>query len=224
MSTAHAAEEHEHPSYLAHHFHTVQQQVDSAKLGMWLFLVTEVLFFSGLFMGYIAVRFWYPEMFLDASHHLDIPMGALNTVVLLTSSLTVALAVREAQLADPANPKTGKMVAYLAATIIGALIFLVVKYFEYSHKIHAGTLPGHLFSAEGFMENAQLFFSIYFCMTGLHGIHVVLGIGVLTWILIRAWRGDFHADYYVPLENAGLYWHLVDLIWIFLFPLLYLVK
>jgi cytochrome c oxidase subunit 3 len=222
MSTATA--EHSHPSYQAHHFHTVQQQVDSAKLGMWLFLVTEVLFFSGLFMGYIAVRFWYPEMFLDSSYALSIPMGAVNTVVLLASSLTVALAVREAQLADPNNPQVGKMVGYLAVTIIGALIFLVVKYFEYSHKFHEGTVPGNFFTAEGFLDNAHLFFGIYFCMTGLHGIHVVIGIGVLTWILVRAKRGDFHRDFHVPLENAGLYWHLVDLIWIFLFPLLYLVK
>jgi len=223
MSTEHA-EDHEHPSYLAHHFHTVQQQVDAAKLGMWLFLVTEVLFFSGLFMAYIAVRTWYPEMFLDTSYQLDWKLGAVNTIVLLFSSLTVALAVREAQLADPKNPQTGKMVGYIAVTILCAMGFLLVKYIEYSAKIDHGFVPGFLFTGEGLLDNAHLFFGVYFCMTGLHGIHVVLGIGVLTWIGIRASRGDFHKRYHVPLENAGLYWHLVDLIWIFLFPLLYLVK
>ena len=222
MSTS--AEDNDHPHYLAHHFHTVDQQKDSAKLGMWLFLVTEILFFSGLFRGYIAIRFWYPEMLLDTSEGvLDWRLGGLNTIVLLTSSLTVALAVREAQLREPDGP-VFKMVAYLFVTIVCAGAFLAIKYVEYSHKIHEGYLPGRLFSGEGLMDQAQLFFSIYFCMTGLHGFHVLIGVGLLTWILLRAKRGDFHKDYYVSLENAGLYWHLVDLIWIYLFPLLYLIR
>ena len=218
----------EHPEYLAHHFDTVAQQEASAKLGMWVFLSTEVLMFSGLFLAYAYARWMYPEMMLEAHHHLSIPLGGLNTVVLITSSLTMALAVRAASLDDRENT-----VRLLAITILCAGIFMVVKYFEYSAKIEHGLLPGVFYTADYAAADIltpdpvggpHLFFAIYFFMTGLHGVHVVVGIGVLSWILLRARRGDFSSSWYAPVENAGLYWHLVDLVWIFLFPLLYLVK
>ncbi|MCB9475355.1 MAG: cytochrome c oxidase subunit 3 family protein [Deltaproteobacteria bacterium] len=217
MSTT--AEHAEHPKFLAHHFYTPGQQADSAKLGMWLFLGQELLFFSGLFLAYATYRFFYPDTFLEAHHHLSVPMGGFNTVVLITSSLTMALAVRAAQ---TSNQK--QLIWNLVATIAFACVFLVVKYFEYSAKFHHGFLPGKFYTGHGIEGLPHLFFGIYFVMTGLHGLHVIAGIGVLIWILMRSKRGDFSAEYFTPVENVGLYWHLVDLIWIFLFPLLYLVK
>lgn len=212
---------HGHSPFLQHHFSNMHQQASSAKLGMWLFLAQEVLFFSALFTAYIIFRYLYPETFVAAHYLLDNKMGGINTVVLLTSSLTMALAVRNAQISN-----TKGIVLNLVATIAFACIFLVVKYFEYSHKFHLGLLPGEAYSYTGgeVPGRPEIFFSLYFCMTGLHGIHVIAGIIVLTWILIRAQKGHFNKDYYTPVENVGLYWHLVDLVWIFLFPLLYLVK
>ena len=196
------------------------QQASAAKLGMWLFLVQEVLFFSGLFMFYIIFRYRHPETMLYGEHFLDKTLGGLNTVVLLFSSVTMALAVRAAQLG-----KQKEIVRYLIITIVCACIFLVVKYFEYSHKFHLGLLPGRFYSYTGeFPGEPQTFFALYYCLTGLHGIHVVAGIGVLLWILKRSNRGDFGPTYYAPVELVGLYWHIVDLVWIFLFPLLYLIK
>lgn len=212
----------ERPWFLAHHFDTMDQQTSSAKMGMWLFLCTEVLMFSGLFLAYFILRVLYPEMVLAAGEELDKVLGGVNTVVLITSSLTMALAVRSAH-TNQAKATT----RYLIATIALALCFMVVKYFEYSHKIHLGLLPGDAFDA---IENAHLpkyarvFFGIYFCMTGLHGIHVMIGVGIMIWLVIRNQRGEFNSQNFVAVENAGLYWHIVDLIWIFLFPLLYLVK
>jgi cytochrome c oxidase subunit 3 len=208
-----------HPAFLQHHFHDAAQQASAAKFGMWLFLATEVLFFGGLFMGYIALRWFYPGSFLMAHEELSVPMGAINTVVLITSSLTMALAVRCAQLGDRVW-----LVRHLGLTILFACAFLVVKYFEYSSKVHHGFLPGKHYTGQGLEGMPELFFSCYFMMTGLHGIHVVGGIVVLTWILVKASRGGFSPQWYTPVENVGLYWHLVDLIWIFLFPLLYLMR
>lgn len=228
-----------HPEFLAHHFHTPEQQASSAKLGMWVFLGQEVLFFGGLFMAYVALRFFYPETFLAAHEHLSIPLGGLNTVVLITSSLTMALAVRAAQTNN--NPA---LIRNLVFTFLFACVFLVVKYFEYSHKVHDCLLPGHFFglpipdpnvpgemmyspqcsTAAEIPGKPHVFFALYFAMTGMHGIHVVGGLIVIAWILLRARRGEFSSAYYTPVENVGLYWHLVDLIWIFLFPLLYLVR
>lgn len=219
MSSASQAHGEHHPFH-QHHFQTLSQQASAAKLGMWLFLAQEVLFFSGLFMAYIAFRSLYPETWLAAHEHLSATMGGINTVVLLFSSLTMALAVRGAQTNDKAAT-----VKYLAITIACAFAFLVVKYFEYSSKFEHGFLPGSLYHGHEFIPGRpELFFSVYFMMTGLHGIHVIAGIGVLFWILKRANRGDFSSAYYTPVENVGLYWHLVDLVWIFLFPLLYLVR
>jgi len=209
----------EHPSYLQHHFSDAEQQAETAKLGMWIFLLTEVLLFGGLFAFYAIYRAWHPEMFIEANQYLDVPMGALNTFVLITSSLTMALSIRAMQL----NNKK-QTIWLLVVTLLLAATFLVVKYFEYSHKFELGQLPGKFYTFEGITSpNPHIFFSIYFTMTGLHGIHVVLGMVVIAWVLVRTVKDHFSADYYTPIEMTGLYWHLVDLIWIFLFPLLYLI-
>ena len=304
-----------HPPHLAHHFHSSAQQEASSKLGMWVFLAQELLFFSGVFVAYGAVRYFYPDTMLSAHEHLSIPMGALNTIILLTSSLTMALAVRAAQINDLAGIKR-----FLLLTVLFAAAFMVVKGFEYSHKFHMGFYPGNYFNGVGLLGHEQakdvrhtfrlkdpaqrekiffrfragapitedtisvalakekmptqlvervdaslavsdteliswaahhggatelkdwakragsntfavtlegkphIFFGLYFAMTGLHGLHVVIGIFLLLWIWLRAQRQEFSPVYYTPVENVGLYWHLVDLIWIFLFPLLYLVK
>jgi cytochrome c oxidase subunit III len=219
----HADEHEERPWFLAHHFDTVGQQISSAKLGMWLFCCTEVLMFSGLFLAYFILRDLYPEMVLVASEELNKAWGGLNTIVLLTSSFTMALGVRAAQ---TNNQKA--LERNLLLTIACACIFMVVKYIEYSGKISHGLLPGQWFAAaeHGYElpKYSRVFFGIYFTMTGLHGVHVLVGIGVLSWIFIRARRHEFNSENYVAVENAGLYWHIVDLVWIFLFPLLYLVK
>lgn len=209
----------DHPSFLQHHYNTAQQQQSAAKLGMWLFLAQEILFFGGLFMAYAAYRYFYPETFMDAHSKLSIPMGATNTLVLLTSSLTMALGVRAAQ----TNNKK-QLIFQLTNTIFLACVFLVIKYFEYSHKFHEGLLPGKFFFGEGMQGMPHVFFGIYFVMTALHGLHVLVGIGVIGWILMRGMKGEFSSQYYTPVENVGLYWHLVDIVWIFLFPLLYLVR
>ncbi|MCB9728655.1 MAG: cytochrome c oxidase subunit 3 family protein [Deltaproteobacteria bacterium] len=197
-------------------------------MGMWVFLATEILMFSGLFLAYAIARWAYPEMVLEAHHHLSIPMGGVNTVVLITSSFTVAVGVRAAKIDNQ------KLLQWmLLATIFLAGCFLVVKYFEYSAKFEHGLLPGRFYTADYIAKDLTVpsplggphtFFGIYFLMTGLHGVHVVLGMCVMTWIYLRARRGEFGPHFFTPVENVGLYWHLVDLVWIFLFPLLYLVK
>lgn len=222
---AHGGEHGHHgPKWLAHHFDTPVQQYDTAKLGMWAFLIQELLFFSGLFVAYGVYRSWHPEMFQQASHQLDKIMGGCNTIVLLFSSLTAALAVRSSQVGN--RNATSR---YLIITILCACTFLVIKYFEYSHKFHTGLLPGRFFHPHDLHggatlpTNAHQFFSIYFLTTGVHGLHVAVGIGVLIWILKRNLRGDFSKEYFTPVDLAALYWHLVDLVWIYLFPLLYLI-
>lgn len=207
------------PAHLKFYFHSSAQQASASKLGMWLFLAQEVLFFSGLFMAYIVFRYLYPETYMAAHAYLDVKMGAINTVVLITSSLTMALAVRAAQL----NQR--KLLCWmLTLTILFACAFLMIKYVEYSHKIHDGLLPGKYYAGPDMPGEPGIFFAIYFMMTGLHGLHVIIGIAVLIWILINSAKGHYTSEYSSPVENVGLYWHLVDLIWIFLFPLLYLVK
>ncbi len=207
------------PAYVQHHFVDAEQQRESAKLGMWLFLLTEVLTFGGLFAAYAIFRAWYPEMFLNAHKALDVGLGTFNTIVLITSSVTIALAIRSLQVG-----KITKSQWYLIATLLLAATFLVVKYFEYSHKFHVGQLPGHFYSYEGIEgTNPHVFFGIYFAMTGLHGLHVLIGMGLITWMLMRTSRGDFSPEYYTPVEMTGLFWHLVDLVWIYLFPLFYLI-
>jgi cytochrome c oxidase subunit III len=242
---------------LAHHFDTPRQQYDAARLGMWIFLMTEVLFFGGLFCAYAVYRAIHPEIFVDGHRFLDKPLGAANTVVLILSSLTMALAVRAAQLG-----RRGQLVGLLGATILCGLVFLGVKGVEYKHKWDHQMAPGqariaYWFSHEqgaepqkgfhpdetyvretlasaGFeklsqaeynrrVEHLGAFMGIYFCLTGLHAIHVIAGIGVITWIFIGATRGRFGSRFFTPVDMTGLYWHLVDMIWIYLFPLLYLI-
>lgn len=222
----HAHGAHSKFKFLQHHFDTPEQQFDTAKLGMWVFIVTEILMFGGLFVAYGIFRSLEPHMFHQAHEHLNRLMGAANTIVLLFSSLTAALAVRSSQLG-----KRSQTTTYLVLTILCACIFLVVKYYEYSHKFHEGLLPGRYFFAhlidipghERLPARAHFFFSLYFMMTGLHGVHVVIGMSILGWVLYRNMRGDFSPDYFTPVEIGALYWHLVDLVWIYLFPLLYLV-
>lgn len=205
--------------HVAHHFDSADTQFDANKMGIWLFLLTEILLFGGLFVAFFVFRAWYFDAFVAAHNHLDKVMGGINTVILLTSSLTIALAIRAAQ---TNNKKL--TVGLLATTIACAAAFMVIKYFEYSHKIHDGLLPGKYFTYEGAKyAEESVFFALYFVMTGIHGFHVLIGIGLITWVLIRAIKGEFSSRYYAPLEGVGLYWHLVDLIWIFAFPMLYLV-
>ncbi|HVX67069.1 MAG: cytochrome c oxidase subunit 3 family protein [Acidobacteriota bacterium] len=205
--------------YLQHHFTTAEQQSDAGKIGMWLFLVTEILLFGGLFVGFAIMQSAHREAFVAAHHHLDRTLGFVNTLVLLCSSYTMVMAVWSAQ-----NEKRKKVIVYLVLTILFACAFLGIKYFEYSHKFHEGLLPGRFYHHQGDAVPGQfMFFSFYFMMTGLHGLHILGGIGAIAWVLRRAIRGDFSRKYYAPVDLVGLYWHLVDMIWIYLFPLLYLI-
>lgn len=203
----------------AHHFDSVEHEFEAGKLGMWLFLVTEVMLFGVFFAGYGLFFYLYPEMFREAHHHLNKVMGAINTVVLLISSLTMALAIAFIQ-----RDERKKSMAMLLVTLACAALFLVIKYFEYSEKFHHGLLPGKFFHGEGFKaENPALFFSFYFVMTGTHGLHVLIGMALIFWVWLRMGKGEFNSRKFAPVEFVGLYWHIVDLIWIFLFPLVYLV-
>ena len=234
MSTA-AKESHDHPKWLQHHFDTPVQQFDSAKLGMWIFLAQELLFFSGLFVAYGVYRNWYPDAFAAGSHELNRIMGAGNTIVLLFSSLTAALAVRSSQLG-----KRSETNLWIGLTLACAFIFLIVKYFEYHAKFEHGFLPGSYFGtprdmlsgqplvgahthAGSLPDHTHTFFGLYFVMTGIHAIHIIVGIGIWFWILKRNMRGDFNKRYWTPVDVTALYWHLVDLVWIYLFPLMYLI-
>ena len=257
-------------SHVAHHFDSAKQQLESSKLGMWLFLATEILLFGGLFVAYAVYRGNHPEIFVYASQFLDKTLGGINTIVLICSSLTMAWAVRAAQLGN-----RRQLVMLLAATILCAFGFLGIKYVEYEAKWKHGLLWGQYYNPDRSHDspgsageaagggaaagdaaaessgdpaaaphgealesghhgrvdartlpeprNVQLFFSVYFLMTGLHGIHVLAGICVLSFLLLRARAGAYGPDYFTPVDLVGLYWHLVDLIWIFLFPLLYLI-
>lgn len=202
-----------------HHFRSADEAFESSKLGVWLFLVTEILLFGGLFVTYIIYRAMYPELFHEAARELNTTMGAINTVVLICSSFTMAMAVNTTQRND-----SNRANQYLLVTLFCAALFMIIKYLEYSHKFHEGLLPGAHFTFTG-MEHpkAGLFFSLYFMMTGLHGFHVLVGMGLIIWCIIRSNKNHFSSAYYTPVEMTGLYWHLVDLIWIYLFPLLYLI-
>lgn len=201
-------------------YETASQQDATGKHGVWLFLVTEVMMFSGLFVAYALFKGLYPEIFHEGHKFLDWRMGALNTVILLSSSLSMALSIYYVQ-----HSRKGPALWNLAFTLLCAAGFMVVKYLEYSHKIHEGLTPGMFFHyAHSEAPNLALYFSVYYLMTGLHGIHVLTGMGLITWMMIRVKRGDFTPTQYTALEGVGLFWHLVDLIWIYLFPLLYLVS
>jgi cytochrome c oxidase subunit 3 len=204
---------------VAHQFDDAVQQVEASTLGMWIFLVTEIMFFGGLFVGYAVYRTAYPEAFAEGSHHLNVVLGSLNTVVLIGSSLTMVLAVHAAQ-ADKRQRITG----FLLLTVLLGAVFLGIKALEYAHKFEEHLVPGSGFLAEGpHAAQVQLFMSFYFGMTGMHALHMVVGIGLLTLLALQAWRGRFTSAYHTPVEMLGLYWHFVDIVWIFLFPLLYLL-
>jgi len=212
---------HDHNPNLQHHFYSMEQQLEASILGMWVFLVTEIMFFGGMFMIYILGRVLdhTSEAWVLGSNHLNVTLGALNTGVLICSSLTMALAVRSAQVGAWAG-----QIVNLILTIVFGSVFLVVKYFEYADKFEHHLVPGPNFDMTLPLANQQqLFFSIYFMLTGVHALHMVAGIGLMLVILAMAWRGRFSPSYYTPVEVSGLYWHFVDIVWIFLFPLLYLL-
>lgn len=240
------------PPHLKHYFVSSGQQFSASKLGMWLFLLTEILLFGGMFVAYGIYRSMYPELFAMASTQLDTMMGATNTMILLLSSLTMAWSIRAIQMD---NRKLA--VSMLISTILLAFGFMVVKYFEYTHKFELGIYPGAgfvfpdgtTFTLSGLLSGAQttataaveqvgayipgdhgitdqragLFFSLYFVMTGIHTIHVVIGIVAISFLAVKMIRGKYSSAWYTSVENVGLYWHLVDIIWIFLFPLMYLI-
>ena len=188
-----------------------------AKLGMWLFLFTELLLFGGLFLLYAVYLKRYPHEFAVGGRQLDWTLGAANTAILLTSSLFAAMAVTAVQRAE-----LRRAVLLICGTILCAAGFMVIKYFEWCAKIGHGIYPGseHL---TGGAPGESVFFSLYFMTTGIHGLHVLIGGALLAWIAVRVRGGAVTADNYILLENGALYWHLVDLIWIFIFPLYYLV-
>ena len=207
-----------HPSALAHHFETLPQQREANTLGMWLFLATEVLFFGALFAIYTVYRSAFPATWLAASEHLDVVRGTINTVFLLTSSLTMALAVHAAESRDQR-----RMVMMMGATAILGIIFLGVKATEYYTEYEEQLIPGLVFVWHGTdAMAAQLFFTLYFVMTGLHAVHMIIGLGILAIMMVYGARGGYDVDP-MPVERFGLYWHFVDIVWIFLFPLLYLM-
>ncbi len=230
-----------HPAH-QHHFDTMAQQKEAAVIGMWVFLLTEILFFGGLFVAYMVYRIWYFDAFAEASRRLDLFWGGLNTAVLIFSSLTMAMAVRGAQ-----TNKRKATVNWLILTMILGSVFLGVKVIEYQDKFANYEGPGANYNwmyheehaaAEGhpvahrelsltpeqLQNTTQIYFSLYFTMTGLHALHMIIGVGLMMVITWMAWKGKFDAQYYTPVEMSGLYWHFVDIVWIFLFPLLYLVE
>ncbi len=213
---AHAAH---HPA-LQHHFDTLEQQQNASTLGMWMFLVTEVLFFGGFFMAYILYRWMYGASFTAASHELNVWMGLGNTIVLIGSSLTMALAVRASKTGE-----RSQLVFFLIATLVLGSVFLGVKVIEYSDKFAHHLVPGEHFQFhDATLKNgAEIYFSLYFGMTGLHATHMIIGGFVLVPIILKARRGEFSPEWYTPVELFGLYWHFVDIVWIFLFPLMYLI-
>jgi cytochrome c oxidase subunit 3 len=197
---------------------TLDQQADAATFGMWIFLATEVLFFGGMLFAYAVYRGMYPEGFAEAGRHTKIVIGTINTVVLLTSSFTVAWAVHLAE-----QGRNRGVAVLLGVTVLLALAFLGLKGVEYHQEWTERLVPGVNFHEEGPNARAvELFYLLYFLMTGVHGLHVTIGIGLIGTMVVRAWRGEFSRDHHTPVEVTGLYWHFVDIVWIFLYPLIYL--
>jgi cytochrome c oxidase subunit 3 len=239
-SHATAEEMHGHPA-LQHHFENMEQQREAGTLGMWVFLVTEIMFFGGMFLAYTLYRSTYPVAFASASNHLDITLGTLNTGVLILSSFTMAMAVYFTQ-----TGKRRPQILCLGLTLILGLTFLGVKAAEYRDKYTDHLIPGRLIPSNPFnpgvqhegepydkhklhllpgasVKQVEMFYWIYFAMTGMHALHMIIGAGLLTFLLIFAMKGRFDPEYHSPVEVIGLYWHFVDIVWIFLFPLLYLL-
>jgi cytochrome c oxidase subunit III len=232
------AAEHAHVSLPQHrhHFETVEQQREAGSFGMWLFLLTEIMFFGGLFFAYLLYRNWYYDAFFTASNQLSIPLGTINTAILITSGFFMALAVWCAEVR-----KKDMLVWMLILTTVFGVAFLGIKYVEYKEKWEKHHIPGEHFDISEFVNPAaygikekplqpdmaqrtQVFFFLYFAMTGMHALHMIIGVGLLFWLIWRARRGEFSAGYVAPIENFGLYWHFVDIVWLFLFPLLYLIN
>jgi cytochrome c oxidase subunit 3 len=239
-SHATAQEIHGHPA-LQHHFENMEQQREAGTLGMWIFLVTEIMFFGGMFLAYTLYRSFYPAAFASASNHLDITLGAVNTGVLILSSFTMALAVYFTQVG-----KQRPQILCLLLTLVLGLTFLGIKAVEYYDKYEDRLIPGHLIPGRSFgpevahegepfdkhklhllegatVKQVELFYWIYFAMTGMHALHMVIGAGLLTFLIIFSIKGRYDPEYHSPVEVVGLYWHFVDIVWIFLFPLLYLL-
>jgi cytochrome c oxidase subunit 3 len=221
------ADTHAEHAGLAHQFEDLGQQQDADTFGIWLFLVTEIMFFGGVFAAYAIFRWLYYAAFEGGSHILDVRLGAINTVVLLASSLTMALSVRSAQTGN-----RRALVLFLILTMILGGVFLGVKAYEYDRKFVEHVVPSLDWAPEGEaltrlapggLDHAQLYFFFYFAMTGLHALHMIIGMGLLLWLVLRARKGSFTPHYFAPVEVVGLYWHFVDIVWIFLFPLLYLI-
>ncbi len=231
MAESYVEHEVSHPA-LQHHFENLEQQREAGTLGMWVFLVTEIMFFGGMFLAYTLYRSQYPEAFAIASNHLDIKLGAINTAVLIFSSFTMAMAVYSTQVG-----KRRAQTIYLVLTIVLGLAFLGIKAVEYYEKyvdnlIPGSLIPGHPFNPDPHamhltlgvsMQHVQMFYWIYFAMTGMHALHMIIGVGLLSVILYFSVKGRYSPEYHNPVEVAGLYWHFVDIVWIFLFPLLYLL-
>ena len=238
-SHATAHEVHGHRA-LQHHFENMEQQREAGTLGMWIFLVTEIMFFGGMFLAYTLYRSFYPAAFASASNHLDITLGAVNTGVLILSSFTMALAVYFTQIG-----KQRPQILCLVLTLVLGLTFLGIKAVEYHDKYEDRLIPGHLIPGRSFgpevahegdhdphklhllpgatVRQVELFYWIYFAMTGMHALHMVIGAGLLTFLIIYSAKGRYDPEYHSPVEVIGLYWHFVDIVWIFLFPLLYLL-
>lgn len=214
-------DEHAHPPGFAHQFETIEQQREAGSLGMWVFLMTEILFFGGMFTAYTVYRALHYNSFEAGSHLLLVQFGATNTAVLICSSLTMAMSIRSAQ----TGQSKGTTIMWLILTMILGLAFLGIKlYFEWYHDWKEGLVPGlQWIASPGHTPGVEQFFCFYFFMTGLHALHMVVGVGILTVLLIMTARNRFSSQYYAPLEISGLYWHFVDIVWIFLFPLLYLI-
>ena len=215
----------ERPSHVAHQFDDSEQQVKTATLGMWVFLLTEIMFFGGLFCAYTVYRSMYPEAFASTSMFMRPFWGGVNTIVLICSSLTMALAVRSAQIGSKRA-----LIWFLIFTMIFGLMFLGVKAIEYTEHWNDHKVPGFGFEYpqssphdSNLFRHAQILFCFYFFMTGFHALHMVVGLGLMITLLVMAMRGRFSPHYYTPIEIGGLYWHFVDIVWIYLFALLYLI-
>ena len=223
-SVAESAHGHEAHPDLVHHFENLSAQKEAATFGMWLFLVTEVMFFGGLFLAYTIYRNLYFHAFVQSSRHLDLTLGAVNTAVLICSSLTMAMGVHSSALG-----RRRATVAWLLLTVALGSVFLGIKALEYKDKFDHHLVPGERFHAEELhlegaeARHAQIFFALYFAMTGLHATHMIIGIPIILIVAWMAHRGRFSPEYHTPVEMTGLYWHFVDIVWIFLFPLLYLI-
>jgi cytochrome c oxidase subunit III len=209
-----------HAPGLQHHFDDSAQQLESSTLGMWVFLLTEIMFFGGMFGAYTVYRNLYPDAFASTSHFMNVTIGAINTGVLICSSFTMVLAVRASQLGQKKA-----LILFLVLTLILGCVFLGLKYVEYHEKWvdHHVPGPGFHYAETQYFHQAQILFFLYFAMTGMHAIHMIVGAGLLTTLIVMASRNSFSAEWYTPVEMIGLYWHFVDIVWIFLFPLLYLI-